>query len=228
MYCFPQDYARIFPVTRFPPLNVPDFSSDTIFYMPAARRTLATCIGGLACASLACALSPLDHLLFDAATHHRTGTQTVRWVTELGRMPVLASCGLILAALLSYRARNIQAICLIGIAAICTPAISHTIKNLVQRPRPPFEFAVPPYEPTWSFPSSHSANAVVIAGALAILVGRRWAHWVAFVFALMIGASRIYLGHHWASDVFAGWALGLALLVALRSFPNLRRRKSPS
>lgn len=207
---------------------MPDFSSDTIFYMPASRRALATCIGGLACASLACALSPLDHLLFDAATHHRTGAQTVRWITELGRMPVLASCGLILAALLNYRARNIQAICLIGIAAICTPAISHTIKNLVQRPRPPFEFAVPPYEPTWSFPSSHSANAVVIAGALAILVGRRWAHWVAFVFALMIGASRIYLGHHWASDVFAGWALGLALLVALRSFPNLRRRKSPS
>lgn len=36
---------------------------------------------------------------------------------------------------------------------------------------------------------------------------------------LLVGASRIYVGAHWLTDVFAGYALGatwLALLLALR------------
>ena len=42
----------------------------------------------------------------------------------------------------------------------------------------------------------------------ALLRASRWD----VVFALVIGLSRVYLGHHWFTDVLAGWLLGAAWL----------------
>jgi len=41
--------------------------------------------------------------------------------------------------------------------------------------------------------------------------------WIALgiVVALAIGASRVYLGVHWTSDVVCGWAIATAWLLAL-------------
>ncbi|GAA0624158.1 phosphatase PAP2 family protein [Streptomyces crystallinus] len=69
------------------------------------------------------------------------------------------------------------------------------------------------------FPSGHTANAVVTWGILAYLAttprARRWLSVISAVVALGVGATTVYLGTHWVSDVLLGWAAGLLILLAL-------------
>lgn len=72
------------------------------------------------------------------------------------------------------------------------------------------------------FPSGHTANAVVTWGILAYLAttprARRYLSIVSSVVALGVGATTVYLGTHWLSDVLLGWAAGLLILLALPWF----------
>ncbi|MTE18381.1 phosphatase PAP2 family protein [Streptomyces sp. TRM43335] len=78
------------------------------------------------------------------------------------------------------------------------------------------------------FPSGHTANAVVTWGILAYLAttprARRQLSVVAAVFALGVGATTVYIGTHWVSDVLLGWASGLLILLALPWFEPLLAR----
>lgn len=96
-------------------------------------------------------------------------------------------------------------------------------KTLVGRARPSLADAIPPFESTPSFPSGHTLNATVIAGIVCYLMlhwfrtrGMR-ALWVvlATAYAVTMGLSRVYLGHHWLTDVIAGWLLGLAWVLVV-------------
>lgn len=86
------------------------------------------------------------------------------------------------------------------------------VKPLVDRARP-FEQVVTdarviqqPRPATPSFPSGHSATAVVGAVALA----RMWPHarWALGLLGALIAFSRIYVGVHFPTDVLAGVLLG--------------------
>ena len=66
-----------------------------------------------------------------------------------------------------------------------------------------------------SFPSGHTSR--VFAMATLIAFGTKRPVGVAmFVFAALVGLSRIYLGLHWPSDVLAGAVLGIALGLTMR------------
>jgi membrane-associated phospholipid phosphatase len=75
------------------------------------------------------------------------------------------------------------------------------------------------------FPSGHTANAVVTWGILAYLAStpraRRYLSVLSAVVALGVGATTVYLGTHWVSDVLLGWAAGLLIILALPWFEPL-------
>lgn len=97
--------------------------------------------------------------------------------------------------------------------------VTYGLKQFFGRPRPLAQAGFG-LETGFSFPSGHSAGAVVAYGMLAYLACRllppRWHRpaWVAAVaLALAVGASRVFLGVHFASDVLAGFASGLVWLL---------------
>ncbi len=65
-----------------------------------------------------------------------------------------------------------------------------------------------------AFPSGHTANAVFATGLLIVSYKKNrpvtvFGLWIAFLFVLGIGFSRVYLGQHSTEDVVAGSAFGL-------------------
>ncbi len=77
-------------------------------------------------------------------------------------------------------------------------------KHTIDRARPSPALAVPPYETSPSFPSGHTLNTWVILSMIAYLIVCRVASRtvriaavvLAVVLSVLMGLSRIYLGHH--------------------------------
>jgi len=167
-------------------------------------------------------VASLDQPVLDAAVSTRS-TTTEEWVTrftDLGGtigMPVIA---VVLVTVLAVKRRSWLPVVLMGIAAAGSVLITVLGKDLAGRVRPPMSLAVPPLETSPSFPSGHTLNATVVLGVLAYLVmlGRRHLRSkllvgsVVVVFVVAMGLSRVWLGHHWLTDVIAGWLVGLAWL----------------
>lgn len=87
--------------------------------------------------------------------------------------------------------------------------LSRAIKRLIPRQRPRLD-GLPPLAPTpspMSFPSSHTAAAVVAVHAFGGLLPSPLLRSVAVLTAF----SRLYLGVHFPSDVIAGAGLGAVL-----------------
>ena len=104
--------------------------------------------------------------------------------------------------------------------------VGHELKQVVDRPRP--EYVLLGLEPgSPGFPSGHSMYALIFGGLLIYLAGqylpslllKRSSQYCLAALILAMGASRVYLGVHWPSDVIGGFLYGgLALvgLIALR------------
>lgn len=129
----------------------------------------------------------------------------------------------VLVLFLAWRWRSWTPVVLVLLAEAGALAITVVGKDLIGRTRPPLPESIPPYEYSASFPSGHTLNATVIAGVLCYLMlhwfrtrGVRLA-WIAVsaAYALAMGFSRVYLGHHWLTDVIAAWLLGLAWLAVV-------------
>ena len=89
--------------------------------------------------------------------------------------------------------------------------IALIFQYLAFRPRPE---AVRFLMPTPSFPSYPSGHATAAFG-VAIVIGlayRRWHWWgLALIVATLVAISRVYLGHHYPSDILGGAVLGAAV-----------------
>ena len=135
-------------------------------------------------------------------------------------MPVVA---LVFLVVLALRRRSWTPVILIAAAGAGSLLMTVAGKELIGRARPDRADAVPPYEYSPSFPSGHTLNATVVAGIVAYLlilrqstaVARTLTIAVAVVFVVTVGLSRVFLGHHWFTDVLAAWVLGAAWLAVV-------------
>ena len=106
-----------------------------------------------------------------------------------------------------------------------TGAISATIKRVMQRPRPTPDLVRVIAAPLGgsSFPSGHVLIYSGVYGFLAFLLEtlvrpaplRRIATSCLVGLVAMVGPSRIYLGHHWFTDVVASYLVGTSYLLGL-------------
>ncbi len=135
-------------------------------------------------------------------------------------MPVIATVAAIVLALWW---RRWTPILLMAVGAGGSVLLTVIGKQSIDRARPPTRLAVSPFETSPSFPSGHTLNSWVIFLLIAYLVScrvesRGWritATAVALVLAVAMGLSRVYLGHHWLTDVLVGWTLGTAWLIVV-------------
>lgn len=108
-------------------------------------------------------------------------------------------------------------------ATLLPPIANVIVKETIQRPRPTMDLVdVFRILDSYSFPSGHVMFYVGFLGFMWFLVytllKRSWLRTSLLIllgiFIALVGASRIYLGQHWATDVLGAYLLGSLTLVA--------------
>lgn len=141
-------------------------------------------------------------------------------ITEMGGTVFLIVLGIL--SIIIVRHKTVR--WLIPLNLTLAALINTALKFLIQRPRPE---GYPLIElGGFSFPSGHSMASMAFYGFLIYLIykkvknnkKRKLLVGVFGLLILLIGISRIYLGVHYASDVIAGFAVGLAYLIVFCTF----------
>ena len=175
--------------------------------------------------------NPADDWVWRLAIEHRAGAMTAVAVavTRAGStlsMGVLAGA----AVIVLFATRRRSAGALVLVVAVGAGILVSVLKVAVGRSRPPLAQRLVTAT-TQSFPSGHALASTAILGALGVVAltslrrrpARRTVLAAAIGLPILIGASRIYLGVHWATDVLGGWCIGLTwLLVCLTILPPAR------
>lgn len=138
-------------------------------------------------------------------------------------------------ALIALSGHRIDA--LFQLAGWGTSAISGMLKMIMKRPRPVagrFRVTKARIGGT-SFPSGHVINYTGVYGMLGYLAGQRIRSTtlrrgiITFCGAkiALVGPSRIYLGHHWFTDVVTSYLLGSSYLIFLTAlYRRVRYRRT--
>lgn len=140
------------------------------------------------------------------------------WITAFGGWPFVLAAASCVIGLLRFRKR--PAFILPFLAGLGGAAVSaEAIKRIVHRQRPAFGAIVE--DQFSSFPSAHATLAFIFYGFLVYLAWKTSVSWkkrfdvffAAVAIVALIGFSRLYLGVHYPSDVWAGYLLGALWLV---------------
>lgn len=158
-----------------------------------------------------------DTLIYNFISKFITPSKTKFFtiITDLGDY-----IGMIIAAIIilvfNHKHNSKRNISLILLLIMCSLYVVIT-KNIFQRPRPDILQLIT--IDGFSFPSGHSTFSITIYGYLIYLISQlsklRYKNIFILLLVLLIlsiGLSRIYLGVHYFSDVFAGFISGLIIL----------------
>ena len=152
----------------------------------------------------------------------RAVDRALDWAEDSADLPVVAlMCGVTACALLFARDGVGALIILIAVPGrVLTTWIA---KEVIERPRPSADLVDFSSQPsTFSFPSGHAAAAFVLYGLIFYfatlhvqnLQARRAIQAACVVLIIGAGMERVYVGHHWPSDILGGYWHG-ALIVAV-------------
>jgi undecaprenyl-diphosphatase len=177
-------------------------------------------------------LTPFDSKVGAAIARWRGSVDSIMLgLTRLGNpTPVLAFSVVEVATLAAFSRRR-DALYL-ALCASCSLLLNVGMKALFHRARPLAEtiylVSVPA---SFSFPSGHAMCSAGVFAGLAVVVQRlgrdcAWSHLTSACCVLLllgVGASRIYFGVHFASDVVGGQLASIACVSALTGwfYPRL-------
>lgn len=137
-------------------------------------------------------------------------------ITALGSTTVVALIASAAVGYLVFGGKRAAAL-LVLVSVAGGMGLSSLLKIGFERPRPDLVAHLVDVH-TLSFPSGHAMVSAVtyltLGALLAQVQGRKrlkaYVIGVAVVLTLLIGASRVYLGVHWPTDVVGGWLAGTA------------------
>ena len=151
-------------------------------------------------------------------------------VTFTGSAKFLMPVAVVAAMAMLVARRRFEAL-LVGASVITATLVVWVMKAIVGRARPAL------WEAQWywgsSFPSGHTLSTAALATAAALCVTRIWpragnqAIALAVLWTGLVAFSRLVLGVHWPSDVFAAMCLG-ALIPLLISVANDLLHRHPA
>lgn len=144
--------------------------------------------------------------------------------------PATIVIGIIMVACIAWRTRS-RTITLKYALMIAIPLLyAILIKYIVARPRPSFAGALGVAPHSFSFPSGHTASAVVFLSVLIYATRNSRYKWLARVVGglvvLCVGMSRLILGVHFPTDVLGSLILCPFIVAAVAlTFDRLHNRK---
>jgi membrane-associated phospholipid phosphatase len=157
-----------------------------------------------------------------------TDVDALRFLTAAGSATVRVAVLAPLAIWLAWQ-RQWQLVAFVAASGALIGGMNQILKSIFDRPRPSYDGTID--ASGYSFPSGHAAG---IASAVMVLVVVFWPilSWpwrritivLAIGLAFVVGYTRVALGVHFASDVIAGWCVGVAsvllLTVVLQVWPG--------
>jgi membrane-associated phospholipid phosphatase len=106
--------------------------------------------------------------------------------------------------------------------------LNYWLKMSFRTDKPPSEYRIIMKDDvSYGFPSGHAQSAVTFWGWAGLKISKAWARILFCALIFLVGFSRIYLGVHYAGDVFGGILFGAVfLIVAYKTMPYLESELS--
>lgn len=146
-------------------------------------------------------------------------------ITWFGSLYCLVPLALILSLFLFYWSKSAESLFLL-LSLFATSFVTHLLKAVVARPRPPAVDLLVNMPADFSFPSAHTSQVTACALVLCMLATREFTQpaaialtWgVLLLLVIAVGYSRVYLQVHYISDVLVGGGLAVLLVMITARF----------